>query len=249
MMLTRRFMAASIGLLLSLGAICLQQRFAIATNQASLSSALAGAIPTTQSKILPRHLERAVRRDVIKRQGGISQNLRVLSIKPLTWSFCGGTPGDRPTNAPLMGICQDTKYEGWQMKVQSGGVRYVYYVQRSDNEKTIAPDGLQSIPQSALLRVKQEAAQRGNVSVTEIAIQSVWPQYFDRCLDVASSEPSNPDCRNEIRGGWDVMVGAIHTAPGQPSLWVYHVSLLGDQAKFVRATDWSLPPIAPPPRR
>jgi hypothetical protein len=243
-------MAASIGLVLSLGVICLQQRFAIATTQALVSSAIAVSIPTTQSKILPRHLERAVRRDVIKRQGGIAQNFRVLSIKPLTWSFCGGTSGDRPTIPPLMGICQDIKYEGWQIQVQSGGVRYVYYVQRSDHENAIAPDGLQSIPPSALLRVKQEAARRANVSDTEIAIQNVWAQYFDRCLDVASSESSNPDCRNEIRAGWVVMVGGRPTASNQPLVsWIYHVSLLGDQAKFVSDTTWSAPPMAPPPRR
>jgi hypothetical protein len=204
----------------------------------------------TSTAGLPLHLKAAVMQDVINRLDGIPQNFMVLGIKPLTWNFCGGvTSGDRPTDAPLMGICQNIKYEGWQMRVQSGGVRYVYYVQKSDRELSITPDGRQSIPQSALLRVKQEAATRGNVSANEIAIQSVWAQYFDRCLDMASSEPSTPDCRNEIRAGWVVMVGAIHNAPGQPTAWVYHVSLLGDQAKFVRATDWSAPPIAPPPRR
>lgn len=237
MITTRRFMTACIGLLLSLGAL--------ASTQDLFSNAIAGTPTTTQSKLIPLRLEKAVIRDVLKRQSGIlHNNPQVLSIKPLMWNFCrGGITGDRPT-PPLMGMCQDITYEGWHMRVQSGGVRYVYYVKR-DHEKVIAPDGLQSIPQSALLRVKQEAAQRGNVSATEIAIQTVSPQYFDRCLDVVSAEPSKPDCRNEIRGGWVVMVGAIHTAPSQPTSWVYHVSLLGDRAKFVRETSWSAPPTAP----
>jgi hypothetical protein len=241
MIVTHRLMAASVGLLLSLGAI--------STIQPLLSRAIAGAFPTTQSTVLPPDLKRAVLRDVMKRQGGISQNLRVLSLKPLTWSFCGGTSGDRPTIPPLMGMCQDTQYEGWQMRVQSGGVRYVYYVQRSDRETAIAPDGQQSIPESALLRVKQEAARRGNVPASEIAIQQVWAEYFDRCLDVASSGPISPDCGKANSAGWGVMVGAISTAPGQPTSWIYHVSLSGEQAKFVRATNWSAPPVGLPFRR
>ncbi|NJK54301.1 MAG: hypothetical protein HC936_18780, partial [Leptolyngbyaceae cyanobacterium SU_3_3] len=132
----------------------------------------------TSSAGLPLPLKSAVMRDVIDRLVGIPPNLLVLGIKPITWSFCGGG-GDRPT-PPLMGICHTMKYSGWQMRVQSGGVRYVYYVQRSDNENSIAPDGLQSIPPAGLMRVKQEAARRANIPDTEIQIQSVSPQYFDR---------------------------------------------------------------------
>jgi hypothetical protein len=202
----------------------------------------------TSSAGLPLRLKSAVVRDVIDRRVGIPANLLVLAIKPITWSFCGGS-GDRPT-PPLMGTCHTMKYSGWQMRVQSGGVRYVYYVQRSDNENSIAPDGLQSIPQAGLKLVKQEAARRANVPDTEIHIQSVSPQYFDRCWDLPSADQTNPDCRDEIQAGWAVMaLGGKSPNPGMSASWIYHVSLFGDQAKFVQAGSWSPPPMSPPPRR
>lgn len=188
---------------------------------------------------LPLTLHNAVLRDMADRYG-LTANFQVEGIKAITWNWCQGG-GDKPT-PPEMGICPNIEESGWQMVVKSGPIRYVYYLQEGTDPNRVAPDGSQSIPQSAIDLARREAARRAKTTTANIRIQQVKPQFFDRCLSVNNQ---GLDCRQEIQAGWLVMaVGG----QSMSSAWFYHVDLLGNQAKFVRAGQWFPVPSAPPPQ-
>jgi hypothetical protein len=191
---------------------------------------------------LPVKLKSAVMQDVINRSQAIPPNLNIESIKPVTWSDCGNSGVDSPTPIPR-GTCATVSFSGWQMRVRSGAVRYTYYVQ-ADSDDSLAPDGVQSIPSTVLDQVKQDITQRTKTLAQDMRVITVLPQYFDRCLDAAGK-----NCQNGIIAGWQVMtVGDQVRGDGSRSHWLYHVSLNGEQIRFVKSGIYAEPSSAAPVR-
>ncbi|MBD2578938.1 hypothetical protein [Oscillatoria sp. FACHB-1406] len=179
---------------------------------------------------LPIALKNAVLRDVADRDGVLTANLSVEGIKATAWNWCRGGQGEGPT-PPEMGACPDFTQSGWQIKVRSGPMRYVYYLQ--EGSTAVAPDGMQSFPENAIARIKEDMAQRDPTTVENVSIRQVSPQFFNGCLNAKTSDLS---CRQNVRAGWVVTAMGGGSLPNQS--WHYNVDLFGDRIEFIRTGTW-----------
>jgi hypothetical protein len=193
----------------------------------------------TSSAGLPPQVKTAVMRDVVNRARVIPPNLAVETIKAVTWNDCRGGSDSSPTPIPR-GICADINRSGWQMRVRSGPIRYTYYVQ-SNSTDGVGPDGMQSVPIGILEQVKRDVSQRTKVAAPEISVIKVSAQYFDRCLNGPGT-----DCQTGIITGWSVTT-TENQPKGPTTFSEYHVSLNGEQIRFVQAGTYHYPASAPPP--
>jgi hypothetical protein len=189
---------------------------------------------------MPRNIGEKVLEDVVSRHDNLNSNLRVESIKAITWNWCQGT-GIRPT-IPEMGICQDIEQVGWQMIVISGANRYVYYIHKpaiSDPNFSPIPDGMQSLSNSLVTAINKEAAKRAKVSENMTGLHSTTPKFFDGCLNI---DNQNLSCRQSIQAGWGVNVFGGNVPSGNPSwasaAWFYNVNLAGNDIRFLDSGVW-----------
>ncbi|OKH53590.1 hypothetical protein NIES2101_10750 [Calothrix sp. HK-06] len=209
----------------------------------NLPNSLKGFVPQDTAK-MPRELAIQVLQDVISRDGIITANLRVESIKATTWNWCRGKgPGPTP---PDMGACLDADKSGWQMIVVSGSNRYFYYISQENSTNAIrsymvvdSPDGMQSLPKSAIETVQKDAAKRAKVSPNMISIKFAQPTFFDGCLNFDKQKIS---CGNSIQAGWQVTaIGGkppVNSPRVSDAAWVYNVNLTGNNARFIQSSSW-----------
>lgn len=204
----------------------------------------AGFIPTNTAK-MPRELAIKVMEDVVSRDGLLTANLRVESIKATTWNFCRGKgPGPTP---PDMGACFDVDQPGWQMIVVSGGNRYFYYIPEAkpinpiggSTIAVISPDGMQSLPKLAIETVQKDAARRANIPANMMRVKFAEPKFFDGCLNLDKQKIS---CGNSILAGWQVTALGGKAPGSSPPIsnatWAYNVNLTGNDARFVNSSVW-----------
>jgi hypothetical protein len=191
---------------------------------------------------LSGNLQTQILRDAVDRHGGMAANLRIESIKAITWSWCGGGSVERPT-PPEMGACLDIKQSGWQVIVRSGPLRYIYYPTRQAGAVAPVPDGWQSLPRAAFMRVQRVAMQEVN---TTVQVYRAEPAFFDRCLNL---NPQSLSCRQGVQAGWWVVTfGGGPLQDGASTARYYHTDLLGDRAQFVASGRWTSPPTSLPLR-
>ncbi|MDB9373784.1 hypothetical protein [Nodularia sphaerocarpa] len=189
---------------------------------------------------MPRNIGEKVLEDVVSRHDNLNSNLRVESIKAITWNWCQGAETG-PTK-PEMGNCQDIEQAGWQMIVIMDANRYVYYIHKraiSDPNFSPIPDGMQSLPSSLVSVIKKDAAKRAKVSENIIGLHSTTPKFFDSCLNIDNQKLS---CRQSIQAGWEVNVLGGNVPSGNPS-WAsaarsYNVNLAGNDLRFVHFGVW-----------
>ncbi|WP_414527130.1 hypothetical protein [Nodularia chucula] len=190
---------------------------------------------------MPPNIAVKVLADVVNRHDKVTSNLRVESIKAVTWNWCEGTGIDRPT-PPEMGNCLNITQAGWQMNVISGTNRYVYYVHQnaiSNPNFYPLPDGMQSLASSLVTTVKQDVAKRVKVSENMIGLHRASPKFFDGCLDLDNQKLH---CRQSILAGWEVSALGGNVPSGSPS-WAsatqsYNVNLAGNDIRFVHSGVW-----------
>ncbi|WP_414550316.1 hypothetical protein [Anabaena sp. CCY 0017] len=189
---------------------------------------------------MPRNIGEKVLEDVVSRHDNLNSNLRVESIKAITWNWCQGAE-TAPTR-PEMGICQDIEQAAWQMIVIMDANRYVYYIPKnaiSDPNFSPIPDGMQSLPSSLVTAIKKEAAKRAKVSENMTGLHSTTPKFFDGCLNI---DNQNLSCRQSIQAGWGVNVFGGNVPSGNPS-WAsatqsYNVNLAGNDIRFLQSGVW-----------
>jgi hypothetical protein len=194
---------------------------------------------------LPAAAGDAVIRDVRDRLKFLPPNLRVQSIKPVTWSYCGGSGApDRPSLRPV-GACPIGSVSGWQMVVVGGPVRWVYYLEKNSVEFADfipTPDGLQSAPWEVRQAALTYAAKRTGVSQSQLRVEWVEAKLFDRCLNVDNQKLN---CRQGIQPGWEVLVlggKASNNSGLRTESHTYHVNLTGNDVRFVSQGFWAPPP-------
>jgi hypothetical protein len=207
----------------------------------NLLNFLESRIPKSTSK-MPREFAFKALKDVANRDGILTANLRIESIKATTWNWCrGGGVGPTP---PDMGACPDINQPGWQMIVVSGSNRYIYYIPQAaatnPSSYQIAPDGMQSLPKLARETVIKNAAKQANVLPNMMSIKFAEPKFFDGCLNTIKETIT---CSNSIQGGWQVTALGGKLAGNSPPVltsatWIYNVYLTGNQAKFVQSSTW-----------
>ncbi len=227
-------------------------------------SSLKSALPKTLAGLDPIFAE-AVLHDVSDRHlGMIPPNLKVESIKPVTWAMCdsGGVPAPGPgPSRPVMGACMVGTASGWQMITRSGPMRWVHYVQPFSMAawtpgpgftlaSLVSPDGPQSLPKSVADAAIAATARRDKKPIGNYQIHWAEARFFDACLNPAQSAvPATPKsalfCRQRIQPGWQVyLMGPGKT--GNPHLSVYHMTLTGNEWRFISSSDWFPPPSAAP---
>ncbi|MEA5514122.1 hypothetical protein [Nodularia sp. UHCC 0506] len=189
---------------------------------------------------MPQNIVEKVLEDVVSRHDKLTSNLKVESIKAITWNWCQGAETG-PTK-PEMGNCPDIEQAGWQMIVIMDANRYVYYVNKraiSDPNFSPIPDGMQSLPSSLVSVIKKDAAKRAKVSENIIGLHSTTPKFFDSCLNIDNQKLS---CRQSIQAGWEVNVLGGNVSSGNPSwasaAWMYNVNLAGNDIRFVHSGVW-----------
>lgn len=213
---------------------------------------------------MPKAYGEAVLRDVRDRQDGLlAPNLKVERIRAITWNECRG--GDPAPSQPIRGICPDVSQSGWQLIVTSGPVRWVYYLLKPPVGTLplpaigpVAPDGLQSVPQSVANAAIQAAAQRDGLPTTAYRIHWADARFFDGCLNLPATSPSlnqpngaNPAlfCRQRIQSGWQISVAGgkpVQTPWRGMPLSTYHTNLTGTETRLIAQTTWLAPPSAVP---
>jgi hypothetical protein len=200
-----------------------------------------GFIPQDTAK-MPREVASKVLNDVVNRDGVMTANFRVESIKATTWNWCRGGSGAGPT-PPDMGACPDVNQQGWQMIVVSGANRYFYYIPQDAIANIslyqVKPDGMQSLPKLAMEKVQKDAAKRASLSTNSIPVRFAEARFFDGCLNIEKQKLS---CGNSIQGGWQVTaIGGKPSAnlpPMSSATWIYHVNLTGNNARFIQSSSW-----------
>ncbi|MBW4622701.1 MAG: hypothetical protein KME17_25505 [Cyanosarcina radialis HA8281-LM2] len=212
------------------------------TGQNLTQRSLKSFLPQKMAQLPPAAGD-AVIRDVRDRLNFLPPNLRVESIKPITWSYCGGGP-DRPSLRPV-GACPVGSVSGWQMVVIGGPIRWVYYLEKNSVESADfipTPDGLQSVPLEVRQAALADTAKRTGVSPSQLRVEWVEAKLFDRCLNVDNQKLN---CRQGIQPGWEVLVlsGKVsNNSSLQTESHTYHVNLTGNNVRFVRQGFWAPPP-------
>ncbi|MEA5552345.1 hypothetical protein VB713_15490 [Anabaena cylindrica UHCC 0172] len=187
-----------------------------------------------------QNINEKVLEDVVSRDEVLNSNLRIESIKFVTWNWCEG--GNIGPSRPEMGICPNIEQSAWRMIVISGANRYVYYIPKdaiSDPNFSPLPDGMQSLASSVITAIKKDAAKRGRVSVDMIGLLWISPKFFDRCLDVDNQKLN---CHQSVQAGWQVTVVGTNNSntshSNSSAKWIYNVNLAGNDIRFLESGEW-----------
>jgi hypothetical protein len=192
----------------------------------------------------------AVLQDVRDRSDGmLPANLRA-SVKAINWNECRG--GDPAPSQPQRGICPDIDRSGWQMITTSGPMRWVHYLNKSDEMPLptigrVSPDGPQSLPPSIGMALMRSLAQRDGKPLANYRVYWADATFFDGCLNpaIAMQSPESPNlinpalsCQQRVQSGWQVGVMGNEISGGATLLTTYHVNATGQDYRLISQAPW-----------
>jgi uncharacterized protein YcnI len=167
---------------------------------------------------LPRSAYRAILQDATRRTGIASNRLRVIQVRPRTFSnFCKFSFGEACNR-------QYNPIEGWEVTVRADRQFLLYHVDRSGSR--IIPDPAiaasnDTLPNQVRNAVLRDASRRSGLPINALRITQATSKTFGNPCEFNFGE----FCTREYNPieGWEVVV------EGQRQSWTYHVNRSASQ--------------------
>ncbi len=176
-----------------------------------------------QQTRLPPNIAHAVLRDLDRKQGISTQNIKIVDYQQQTWNNgCLELP--QPNE-----LCTQALVSGWRVVVSNNKQSWIYHTNANGRSLRLVSANTPTnpsanLPKSVKDAVFQAASQRLQLSTSQLSIIAAEQQTWnDGCLNLAAADEF---CTQALVPGWRVTVGA-----GNQTL-VYHSNQTGSAIRL-----------------
>nr|MDZ8205762.1 hypothetical protein [Dendronalium sp. ChiSLP03b] len=160
-----------------------------------------------KSNRLPRPVANAVLRDLARRQGIFTSQLKIINYSQQTWrNGCLELP--QPDE-----LCTQALVPGWRVVVSNNRQNWIYHTNsngrslRLGSENTSSDNSPSQLPASVKNTVLQAASRRLQLPISRLTIiQAQQRTWRDGCLELGNI---NELCIAALTPGWRVVIGAV----------------------------------------